>query len=321
MADENPFEKSKRPLAMTIMGLAMQLGKRIGLAKPMLTASMGRMFDADKMARAFHGYEPTEHDVFVATFGKSGTNWMMQISQQIAHYGAAEFDHIHERVPWPDGPSGPVGDIHDSRFAEESPTGLRVIKTHLPTEHVPYDEAAAYLTVIRDPKEVMVSAYYFLCGVLGVLDYLTFDDWYEITMDSDRLVDNWATHTASFWEWRERANVLVVSYSEIIKEPVASIELVAKTMGVELTAEQLDAVVERSSFPYMKVHESQFAPPPPPFSRNGERAKMIRSGKTGGSDEALSVEQQMEIDQRCIAELGKLGSDFPYTTAFTQAGG
>ncbi len=62
---------------------------------------------------------------------------MMQISQQIAHYGAAEFNHIHELVPWPDGPSGPVGDLNDPRFAEESPTGLRVIKTHLPAEHVP----------------------------------------------------------------------------------------------------------------------------------------------------------------------------------------
>ncbi|MCI5167722.1 MAG: hypothetical protein D3903_16935 [Candidatus Electrothrix sp. GM3_4] len=52
-------------------------------------------------SRSFAGYTPTVHDVFVATFAKSGTNWMMQIAQQISSLGAAEFDHIHDLVAWP----------------------------------------------------------------------------------------------------------------------------------------------------------------------------------------------------------------------------
>ena len=49
-------------------------------------------------SQAFAGYEPGAHDVFVATFARSGTNWMMQIAQQIACYGSAEFEHIHDLV-------------------------------------------------------------------------------------------------------------------------------------------------------------------------------------------------------------------------------
>ncbi len=316
MSSVETLEKPKRPRAMVVMNLILQVAKRIGFGKPVVSTLMGRMMSPELKARAFAGYEPDEHDVFVATFAKSGTNWMMQISQQIAHHGAAEFDHIHQLVPWPDGPGGPVGDLRDPRFAEESPTGLRIIKTHLETEFVPYAEAAKYLCVIRDPKEVLVSSYYFLGGLFGVLDRLTIDDWYSIVMGPGRLMDHWAVHTASFWEWRERDNVLVVNYREVIKEPVASIELVARTMGVELTPAQLDHVVERSSFAWMSANESRFAPPPMPFNKGGKPVKMVRSGKSGDSGELLSPEQQREIDRHSQAALAELGSDFPYVEAF-----
>jgi hypothetical protein len=81
--------------------------------------------------RSFAGYEPTAQDVFIATFAKSGTNWMMQIAQQIAYYGAAEFEHIHDLVPWPDVPFPRIrASLKDPTIAERSPSGLRIIKTH-----------------------------------------------------------------------------------------------------------------------------------------------------------------------------------------------
>ena len=312
---KHPMQR-KRPLPMVAMNLALKAAKRVGLAKPLIARLMGRMMSEKVKQQAFAGYSPDEHDVFVATFAKSGTNWMMQIAQQIAHHGAAEFDHIHERVPWPDGPAGPVGDLRDPRFAEESPTGLRVIKTHLDAAHVPYSDAAVYLSVIRDPKEVLVSSYYFLGGLLGVLSHLDIDDWYDLVTQPGRLMDHWAQHTASFWGWRDRHNVLVLNYRDIVEAPEAALELVAKKMDVELTAEQFARVVERSSFGWMSANESRFAPPRMPFVRDGEEVKMVRRGKAGDSGELLDPSQQAEIDRSCRAELERLGSDFPYDDAF-----
>ena len=67
----------------------------------------------------------------------------------------------------------------------------------------------------------------------------------------------------------------------------------------------------------MKEHESQFAPPRMPFVK--ERAAMIRRGEAGASDEMLSRAQQIAIDEMSRAELDRLGSSFPYETAFVQA--
>ncbi len=47
---------------------------------------------------------PAEHDVLICSYFKSGTNWTMQIAVQVAYRGRAEFEHIHELVPWPEIP-------------------------------------------------------------------------------------------------------------------------------------------------------------------------------------------------------------------------
>jgi sulfotransferase family protein len=99
------------------------------------------------MARAFArfpAYEPTAHDVLVCSYFKSGTNWTMQIAVQVAHRGRAEFEHIHDLVPWPEMPARGrfAVPLADERPRAACPTGLRVIKTHLAVGSVPYSSAA-----------------------------------------------------------------------------------------------------------------------------------------------------------------------------------
>jgi hypothetical protein len=316
MSDAISTNRKMKVGPLRVVLILVQIAKRLGFAKQVVQFAFKRMFSEKMKQRAFADYQPTEHDIFVATFGKSGTNWMMQIAQQIAFRGEAEFEHIHDVVPWPDAPGPVVAPLRDPTAHDASPTGLRVIKTHLETAFVPYDEKATYLTVLRDPKEVLVSSYYFLGGLFGVLNHLSIDDWFDLFMQSDSMAGSWAMHTASFWNWRDRPNVLVLTFGEVKSEPAASIERVAAVMGVELTETQFEKVVERSSFPYMQAHESQFSPPQLPFSKEGNRVLMVRRGASGASDELLSRAQQAAIDRMCQEELRGLGSDFPYSDVF-----
>ena len=114
-----------------------------------------------KLARRnpFAGYPPGEQDVFVAAYVKSGTNWTMQIAHQLLNHGKGEFAHIHEVIPWPDQPTGPLRNfavpLEDESVWRASPEGKRVIKTHLNWDLVPYSEAARY---IADVGEALQAA-------------------------------------------------------------------------------------------------------------------------------------------------------------------
>ena len=81
----------------------------------------------------------------------AATNWVMQIAYQIAMRGRGEFAHIHDVVPWPDfARQDLVVPLSDDTARKAAPTGLRVIKTHLAWDRIPYNRTGALH--LRDPR-------------------------------------------------------------------------------------------------------------------------------------------------------------------------
>src|SRR5258706_8289847 len=82
----------------------------------------------------FRGYGPGPQDVFVMTYAKSGTNWMMQIAHQLIYHGKSDYAHLHDLVPWPDTTVMPFVKkyaipIQEATHWQQAPERLRVIKT------------------------------------------------------------------------------------------------------------------------------------------------------------------------------------------------
>lgn len=261
----------------------------------------------------FGKYVPTEHDVFVATFAKSGTNWMMQIAHQLAFHGQGEFDHIHCVVPWPDSPRQ-MGKyaipVETPSVWMASPERKRIIKTHLNWELIPYSPEARYIAVIRDPKDVFVSTYFFAKGIFGPI-VPSLETMYRLFLSGNSpLGGSWAVNAAGYWAQRHRPNVLVVSFKSMKRDLPGTVRKVADFMNVRVSEEVIGAVCEKASFAYMKRIDEKFRPGR--MVPWGPEGAMIRKGTQGGSAELLSKEQQRQIDARFLAELKELGSDFPY---------
>lgn len=306
----------KNPKLLPMMGMIWLIHK-LGLWQKFVFFKMKRMNNPKQKVKAFANYNPTKHDVVVATFSKSGTNWTMQIAYQIAHYGQGDFVHVHDVVPWPEAPIPGGVPLLDKSAQNKAPTGLRIIKTHLESHYVPYNHQAKYLTVIRDPKDVFVSSYFFARNtVLG--DYMpSLEDWLTMYLSNKFLMGLWAEHTASFWAWRNRENVLVVTFEEMKKDLATMVHRIANLMELSLTEKQHAQVVEKSSFGYMQSIDHKFAPPVPSFiKKDDDKPLMISKGKSKRGRELLTVEQLDQIDQFYQAELHRLGSDFPYSKFF-----
>lgn len=266
----------------------------------------------------FGDYQPTQHDVVVCTYPKCGTNWTMQIAYQIAMRGQGEFAHIHDVIPWPDfAKQELLVPLADDTARQAAPTGLRVIKTHLEWERVPYTKEARYICIIRDPKDAFVSQYHFIRDVMFGPLMPSVSIWLGMFF-SDAAPFVWEEHLHGYWKDRHLPNLLILTFEEMNADLPNAVRNIAAFMGVELTEEEFNLVCEKSSFAYMKGVNEEFVPPViSPWS--SPNRQMIRRGVSGESSELLTPAQQQGVDTKCKTGLHRLGSDFPFDEVWGKA--
>jgi hypothetical protein len=266
----------------------------------------------------FRDYVPGPQDVFVMTYAKSGTNWMMQIVYQLIHHGEGEFEHIHSVVPWPDAKLvSPMMKhyaipLEQATEWQSAPEKKRIIKTHLNWELLPYSPEARYISVIRDPKDVFVSAYFFVkVGGLGRA-MPSVNTMYRVFLAGKFFLGgSWPANAAGYWAQRHRPNVMVLSFASMKRDLEGTVRRVAAFLDINVSDEIIGKVCAKSSFEYMKKIDRKFGSIRTiPWRAPSE---MVRKGKQAGGSELLSPSQQRELDARMIAELQRLGSDLPYT--------
>jgi len=206
--------------------------------------------------KAFANYTPIKNDIFVCSYFKSGTNWTMQIAHQIANRGQGEYQNIHDVIAWPDVPMKNFAiPILDKSPSQQSITGLRAIKTHLDGNFVPYNKQAKYICVVRDPKDVFVSSYFFMRSVLFGKLMPSVATWLDLFLSKFALHGPWANFLHSYWSWRDRSNVLFLTFEEMKEDLPEVIRKTTNLLGVELSTEEFERVCYLSSYSYMKMIE------------------------------------------------------------------
>jgi hypothetical protein len=221
-------------------------------------------------------------------------------------------------VAWPDVKlMGPMINyaipLEDPSVWMASPEHKRVIKTHFDFDWLPYSPDARYIIVIRDPKDVFVSSYFFFVKN-GFMKFtgLSAKTWFELFLTSGvGPWTSWPVNTAGYWAQRHRPNVLIVSFKSMKKDLRGTVRKVADFMGVRAGDDVIERVYQKSTFDYMKQIDDKFrAWDMIPWTSTA--APMMRKGSKADSSELLTPEQQRRIDEHFISELRRLGSDFPY---------
>jgi hypothetical protein len=303
---------------LPLLGIGVPVAKALEVAG-VWPRAMFKAFRRGDQDSCFADYKPTAHDVFACVGFKSGTTWLLQIAVQIAYLGQAEFDNIHSVVAWPDA-AGPfrrrVIPLADDSPVRRAPTRLRIIKTHLPQQGVPYSSAARYLVMVRDPKDVIVSGYHFIRSLLLGPLMPSVRHWVESSLSGDLPSGSWARHLASYWRVRNEPNLLFLTYEDLSADPREVIRQIARFMNVVLDAGQLEAVMRSAAFEEMRRRCDRFDPGR--IVPWGKAHSMLRKGRCGGAGELLSPALRQLIDDHCRTELQRLECDFPYDLAYVK---
>ncbi|MCX4245675.1 sulfotransferase domain-containing protein [Paraliomyxa miuraensis] len=233
-------------------------------------------------------FEPRADDVYVATYPRSGTTWMLFMLHLLVRGPEAEFRHLQDVCPWFER-SLAIGSLRAEDLRRlPSP---RIFKTHLPPRWLP--TVGRFVVIVRDPSDVALSYYGLHRDYLGFGGSL---DEFLVRFCRGRVqYGSWWTHVEQ-WQRRaqERPGAVVLRYEALRADPLEGLREVAEAVGWSVDEARLAAAVEGASLSRMKALEERFDHA---TSLLLERGVSPRSfiGKGAAGARSLSPEQRARI--------------------------
>lgn len=258
-----------------------------------------------------------DDDIIISTYGKSGTTWVQQIVGQLLFAGA-EGVNTAEMSPWVDLRIPPW----DEKIAAiEAQTHRRFLKTHLPVDALVYSPKAKYIFVARDGRDVAWSfynhhrsfnemAYELINGAAGpdvepieptqldVHDY--FLEWLD--RDGYPFWQFWH-NIASWWAIRDMPNLMLLHFTELKDDMPAQIRRIAEFLDIPVDEDNWDAIVEHSTFKYMREYAEQSVPLGGAVFEGGAKA-FIHKGTNERWRETLTQEDIARYEAMALENLG-----------------
>ncbi|XP_042652133.1 sulfotransferase 6B1 [Tyto alba] len=265
-------------------------------------------FCSPEVFRAMESLEARSDDIILAGYPKSGTNWLGQILYDLVAIFEKKTQNKESSMNDEEFPYLEIGDTGKYERMNKLPS-RRVMFTHLLPENLPrsiFKNNAKILLLIRNPKDVATSFYYFSNGISTLPSYEAWDDFFVAFMTKKM---PWGCYLEYLSEWNKYAddkNVMTITYEELKENPVLGVKNIADFFGISLTEKELQGVVERSTFQSMKKNSQK---------THGAFGKVLfRKGGVSDWKNLFSEEQNEKMDKAFEERVGgtKLGTKLKY---------
>jgi aryl sulfotransferase len=260
-----------------------------------------------------------DRDIVISVPLKSGTTWTMNIVHQLRSGGDPDLEDVYQHVPWLELVPGPTVTPEEiARSIDAMPNDRRrAFKTHAGPGTMPYHAPGSgtdvrYVVVVRNPDEVLASFFPFIKSHSKEWFSLWGIDKDEfVPPDIDTYFDTIAKamipgalfgFMASWWPLRHEANVLFMHFSDMKRDHEGSVRRIADFLGFEPTAEEWPAILEYTSFPWMKRHEHKFEIRRAAHVPVLDSGAMVRKGEAGAA-------RENGVTPAMSAELEKMGRE------------
>jgi aryl sulfotransferase len=265
----------------------------------------------------WNGFRYRDGDIVIGTWGKSGTTWMQQIVSQLVFQGDEKVPAM-DLAPWLDMRCLPLDDI---MAALDGQTHRRFIKTHLPADTLPISPRASYIYVARDGRDVVWSWYNHLMKMTdGFYDLINntpgwagppvsrpttnistfFHEWLD--GDNGPLGPYWP-HVQSWWDLRERPNVLLVHFSALKADMPAEMRRIAGFLDIDIDETLWPAIVDHCTFDYMKRNGDNLSGMVNDFFEGGLASGFIHKGTNGRWRDTLSDDEVRKYEDIAASHL------------------
>lgn len=250
-------------------------------------------------------FEVQDQDIFVASFPKSGTTWLQQVVYLLFHPDNPDSELMEWKFPYLEHVYPGLTEI-DKRKNQQ-----RFIKTHLPFHLLPdqiSEKNAKIIYIHRDPKDMMVS-YYFFARMLTFINYIgTLKDFAWQVMLNKVPYGPYFDHLNNYLTAAQNQpkKVLTVSYEDMKKDPEKVIQDIANFLKVPLTEERKITVAAETTFDAMKLNASTNYKHWDKYGlRNPGETEFMRKGEVGDHKNHFDSDMDKLVSEWVNANLEK----------------
>lgn len=246
-------------------------------------------------------------DIFIVTYPKSGTIWMKEIISLVLSEG--DLTPIlsvqnYDRAPW----------LEVFKFAQviAQVPAPRPIATHFPYRLMPdsfHQSKAKVIYVMRNPKDVAVSSFYFHQVAEFLDDPGTFEEFLDLFLEGRVFFGKWTDHIKSWRNTNLGDRIMYVTYEEMKEDLPAALRNISGFVGKDLSDDVIQKISEHCSFEAMKNNPmSNYTSISKKYKAADEDTSLIlRKGVTGDWKSHFTPEQMKHFTSTIKKELdGKL---------------
>ena len=233
------------------------------------------------------GFRFRRGDIVISTPPKCGTTWMQRLVALLVFDGPDLPAPMAKVSPWVD---MQLAAPEETAALLESQTHRRFMKTHTPFDGLPYDESVTYICVGRDPRDVAVSSRHHMqnmnvdrflekrAAAVGLDDLAELgasesgppplDDaaalrgWIDADSQTTTLMTLSFTveHLQSFWEVRDRPNVAMFHFSDLLSDLPGQLQRLAGVLGYDIDGARAEELAAEASIEAMRTDAERVVP-------------------------------------------------------------
>jgi hypothetical protein len=218
-----------------------------------------------------------DDDIFIISYPKSGNTWVRFLIGNYISKERINFTNAHLIIP----------DIHfNPEQINKINTQVRFIKSHL--EYKPYFKKTIY--IVRDGRDVAVSNYFYSRRTGSINKDYSFHDFLVNYFIPGKLdFGDWGQHVQSWLTKKERTNLLIVKYEDILNNPQIALENMLAFCDLPIDIEKIEIAVGNSSFEEMLQDEIKHDKEINALvSYTDKSLRFVREGKSGNWEQIFS---------------------------------